>query len=272
MKGGEADHQAGTITGTRNVLDSSLKHHVKKLVHISSLSVVEWAGAPDNAVISESSPLEPRAGERGHYTRSKLQAELLVKSYSQEKGLPSVILRPGQIFGGSIPLMTPAVARRRGEGWIVLGDGEMRLPLVYIDDVVDAVMAAARSQLMHGEVIQLVDPEQFTQNQVIEMALGKEASVKHVPLPVLLTLGGMSELMLRPLKRPSPLSRYRLHSALSRRRFVNENTGLLGWSPRVGVREGIRRAMDKKPSTTDMAEMKGIKPTPRANVPAAAHA
>ena len=53
-----------------------------------------------------------------------------------------MILRPGQIFGGGIPLINGAVARNAGGRWLVLGDGKLELPLVYIDDVVDAILAA----------------------------------------------------------------------------------------------------------------------------------
>ena len=74
-----------------------------------------------------------------------------------------MILRPGQIFGGRIPLMTAAVARRAGGRHLVLGDGEMLLPLVYIDDVVDALRAGRQEQrCTGGEVIQIVDPESWT--------------------------------------------------------------------------------------------------------------
>ena len=63
--------------------------------------------------------------------------------------------------------MTAAVARRAAGRHLVLGDGEMLLPLVYIDDVVDALILAAKNGLHAGEVIQLVDPEAWTQNQVL---------------------------------------------------------------------------------------------------------
>ena len=45
MKGGWPEHERGTIEGTRNVLAACRKHAVGKLVHVSSLSVIDWAGA-----------------------------------------------------------------------------------------------------------------------------------------------------------------------------------------------------------------------------------
>ena len=46
-----------------------------------------------------------------------------------------------------------------GGCWVVLGDGKLELPLVYLDDVVDAIMQSIDKQLTRGEIIQLVDPE-----------------------------------------------------------------------------------------------------------------
>jgi predicted dehydrogenase/nucleoside-diphosphate-sugar epimerase len=240
MKGGWLDHQGGTIEGTRNVLAACRKHGVRKLVHTSSLSVIDWAGADAFAPVNEETALEGRAEERGSYTRAKLEAEKLV-SEEAARGLPAVIVRPGQIFGGRIPLMTAAVARRAAGRFVMLGDGEMPLPLVYIEDVVDALLLAAKSNLSHGEVIQVVDPEPWTQNQVLAEVHGTSVKVVRIPRVAVFAMGGASEVMLGLLGKKSPLSRYRLKSALALRRFDGHRAEeLLGWKPRIGVREGIR--------------------------------
>ena len=243
MKGGWEDHERATVIGTRNVVEACQRHGVRKLVHVSSMSVVDWAGS-EGGVLSESSPDEPRPEDRGHYTRAKLEAERIVRSAAAAGSLPAVILRPGQIFGGRIPLLTPAVARRVGGRWLVLGDGKLQLPLVYLDDVVDAVVSALDGPLAGGEVIQLIDPHLLTQNEVLATALPPGARVSRVPRPVLFGVGKLSELALGLLKRKSPLSAYRLRSALARVGFAPGRAGeLLGWEPRIGVVEGIRRAM-----------------------------
>jgi nucleoside-diphosphate-sugar epimerase len=241
MKGGWPEHQGGTIEGTRNVLDACRKHGIKKLIHVSSMSVIDWAGAEPFAPVDENTPFEERAEERGAYTRAKLEAEKLVSAEAQQ-GLPAVILRPGQIFGGRIPLMTAAVARRAGGRFLVLGDGEMPLPLVYIDDVIDALVLAAKSDLHRGEVIQIVDPEQWTQNQVLAEVCGPAAPVVRVPRQIVMAMGRASEMVLGLVGKKSPVSQYRLRSALALRRFDGRRAQeLLGWRPRVGVREGIHR-------------------------------
>ena len=242
MKGGWPDHKGGTVVGTQNVIDACKKHKVRQLVHISSMSVVDWAGSAGNGPVSEGSALEPRADERGAYTRAKLEAEQLVAG-AAAAGLPCVILRPGQIFGGGIPLINGAVARSAGGRWLVLGDGRIELPLVYIDDVVDAIMASIDKRLVLGEVIQLIDPDTLTQDDVLGLA-GRSKRVIKVPRPIIFALGKLSEYPLGALGRQSPVAVYRLKSALARLHYESERAHeLLGWTPRVGVREGIRRTL-----------------------------
>jgi nucleoside-diphosphate-sugar epimerase len=247
MKGGWAEHQCGTVVGTRNVLDACRRFGVKKLVHISSMSVVDWAGAEKGEPIDEGSALEPRAAERGSYTRAKLEAERLVEQCHRDHALPTVILRPGQIFGGRIPLLTPAVARRLGKRWLVLGNGRIVLPLVYMDDVVDAILVAAEGQVGNGGVFQIVDPARFTQNDVLRLAVGPRARVIRVPRLIVFAMGKVSELLLAPLRRKSPLSLYRLRSALAQRTFNSDRArSELGWAPRVGAARGIAHALQHR--------------------------
>lgn len=247
MKGPWAAFQCATIVGTRNVLDAAAKHGVKKLVHISSMSVIDWAGGGTNSAVTEKTPYEPHAESRGSYTQAKLEAERMVVEATQ-RGLPTVILRPGQIFGGKIPLLNAAVARRVAGRYLVLGEGDVRLPLVHMDDVVDAVMSAASSDLHAGEIIQLVDTG-VTQNDVLrELAQGKP--IVRIPRKVVFTLGGLSEVALGALKRTSPLSRYRLASALALRTFRSDGAKLIAWKPRTGVAEGIRRERTRNGSAS----------------------
>jgi nucleoside-diphosphate-sugar epimerase len=259
MKGSWKEHELGTVTGTENVVRACKQHRVKQLVYISSLSVVDWAGSAGNGavdepgsarrgsvaerqrgVIDEDAKLEPHAEARGAYTRAKLAAEKLVVAAAAD-GLPCVILRPGQIFGGGIPLINGAVARHAVGRWLVLGDGTLPLPLVYLDDVVDAIVNAIDKRLVHGEVIHIVDPERLTQRDVLELA-GHGDKVVKLPRSLVFALGKLSELPLAVVGKQSPISAYRLKSALARLTYESTRASeLLGWHPRVGVREGIKR-------------------------------
>jgi nucleoside-diphosphate-sugar epimerase/predicted dehydrogenase len=239
-KGNGILQHTSTVVGTRNIIESCLRHGVEQLVYISSLSVVDWAGARNGEPITEASPLEPMPHLRGAYTQSKLEAELLVRRAVAQAGLRAVILRPGQIFGGMLPLVNAAVARELLGRRVVLGDGTIRLPLVYIDDVVDAVCAAMDRSITGGDIIQLVDEALPTQNDILRSVFGTNGRVVRVPRSILFAVGWLSEIALRPLRRTSPLSRYRLRSALARRTYASSNAKrLLDWTPRVGVYDGM---------------------------------
>jgi 2-alkyl-3-oxoalkanoate reductase len=234
MKGTWPEHKRGTVDGTQHVVDACTKHRIKQLVHISSMSVIDWAGN-DARAVNEDATLEPHPDKRGEYTRAKLEAERIVVA-AAARGLPCVILRPGQIFGGGIPLITGAVARKAAGRWLVLGDGKLELPLIYIDDVVQAIVAALDKRITHGEIIQIIDPEHMTQEEVLAAA-GGARKILRVPRPLVSALGRLSDL---PLRNKSP--HYRLKSALARLHYESDRAEkLLGWRPQVGVREGIRR-------------------------------
>jgi 2-alkyl-3-oxoalkanoate reductase len=252
MKGAWLEHERATVAGTQNVIDSCLKHRVAKMVHISSMSVIDWAGQ-DGKTVDENSPLEPRAKERGNYTRAKLEAEQRVSRAARELGLPVVILRPGMIYGPKNPVLSGAVARKLGKRWLVLGNGKIRLPLIHIDDVVEAVMQASESPLRSGEIIQLVADRQPTQNEVLRAYAGPRARVIHLPRSIVFMLGGLSEIMLAPLKRPSPLSRYRLHSGLARLQYKSTQAATLlpQWNCQVDVLDPQAATQSGRPAPAE---------------------
>ena len=246
MSGGWPEHHCATVVGTRNVIDACHRAGSRQLVHVSSLSVLNQAAAAPGEPINETFPLEPRPDERGAYTRAKLEAELAVSAAAAE-GLPCVILRPGAIFGGGIPLLSSAIARPAGKRWMILGSGRLTVPLVYIDDVVDAVMAAVDRKLVSGEVIQLVDAERLTQEEILA-TVAANGRVIRIPRAAVLLAGKLSEYPLKRLGRQSPIGEYRLRSALAPMDFASDRAErLLGWRPRVGVREGIRRVTHEGP-------------------------
>jgi predicted dehydrogenase/nucleoside-diphosphate-sugar epimerase len=243
MSGDWDAFQGGTIEGTKNVLAAMQQHNVKKLVYISSMSVVDWAGSDQATVVDESASLEPRSDERGAYTKSKLEAEKLVVEASKTGYVDSVILRPGQIFGGKLPLMTGAVRRKAGSVSIVLGDGKLTLPMIYIDDVVHAINLSLEKEVESGTIVQLVDPSLWTQRDVIK-ASGEKGKVIYLPRAFVFGIGGLSEKVLGLIGKQSPFARYRLSSALARLKFESDRAEkVLGWKPIIGVKEGIQKCL-----------------------------
>ncbi len=117
------------------------------------------------------------------------------------------------------------------------------MPLVYRDDVVDALLLAAEPGRGDRQVINVVDTTPITQNEYLgyqRAALGIKAT--KLPLWFLMMAGAGIEMLGRALKRGVPLSRYKIRSLKPLYPFdVTAAEKLLGWKPRVGLGEGLRR-------------------------------
>jgi predicted dehydrogenase/nucleoside-diphosphate-sugar epimerase len=243
MKGSPADFRRGTVAGTRNVVDACLKHNVRRVVYVSSLSVLEHA-ALHRGKVTETWPLEPYADRRGAYTQTKLEGEQMVLAAVQDKGLPAVVIRPGVIFGPGVEPSSPAGSFAMFGRWIVVGDGSLTLPLVYVYDVVDALLLGSTRPDLEGKVVNLVDPTAVTQRHFIQIAQAAKPEIKvsYVPKSVLMMAAVGIEALGRLLKRNVPLSRYRIRSIRPLSNFDQTIAQeQLGWTPRVGVSEGLRR-------------------------------
>ncbi len=125
------------IDGTRNVLESSLKNNVNRVVHISSTAVY---GVPDVHPLFEH---HQRHGV-GPYGESKVQAEEVCEEY-RKKGLPVSILRPKSFIGtarlGVFQILYDWV--ESGVKIPIIGNGKNRYQLFEVEDLVDAILLAS---------------------------------------------------------------------------------------------------------------------------------
>lgn len=242
MRGSPRDFEAGTTWGTRNVIEACRTHATRRLVYVSSLSVLDHAGRVEGSTLDEHSAYEPEAQRRGAYTQTKLAAERAVRTAIRDDNLPAVILRPGQIFGPGAEKVTPNAVVALAGRWLAIGEGSQTLPLVYVDDVVDALLLAGEADVA-GELFNLVDPLEISQHEYLERAqrkLGGELKLMRVPKKLFLALAFGVEQLGRILRRDVPLTRYRVHSLRPLANFDSTAARTrLGWTPRVGVRRGL---------------------------------
>jgi predicted dehydrogenase/nucleoside-diphosphate-sugar epimerase len=250
MRGGSADFERGTVWGARNIVASCLKHSVKRLIYVSSLTVLDHAGHAAGEPVTESSPLEPHADRRGFYTQTKLEAEGIVLDAVREHNLPALILRPGQIFGRGAEKVPPSGTIAVAGRWVVVGSGELQLPLVYVEDVVDALLLAEERDCAAGSIFHLVDPEVVSQNEYLELcrnAPGNDIRILRPGAPVLYGSAILAEALGRLLRRKAPLSRYRLRSARPISPCdCSAAREKLGWTPRIGTRQGLKREFQRR--------------------------
>jgi nucleoside-diphosphate-sugar epimerase/predicted dehydrogenase len=245
MRGGAEDFRVATVGGTRAVVEACFRHGVRRLVYVSSLSVHDHAGRAPGAAVKEDAPYEPFPERRGAYTQTKLEAERIVLDAMRTRNLPAVVLRPGQIFGPGAETVAPSGAIALAGRWIIVGSGELRLPLVYVDDAADALAAAGESGAALGNVYQIADPHPVTQNEYARTAAASlPDKIKPLRLPRWFMMGAALgvELLGKLLKRNVPLTRYRVRSLRPLHPCdVSAAQRDLGWTPRTGAAEGLRR-------------------------------
>lgn len=242
MKGGPRAFEAGTVHGTRNVVDACLRHGNPRLVYVSSMSVFDHAGRDPAAKMVEASAYEPHPDRRGAYTQTKLAAEQIVLDAIRDHGLPAVVIRPGQIFGPGAERVTPNGVIALAGRWVAVGPGAQTLPLVYRDDVVDALLLAGERREAVGRVFNVVDPVPLAQADYLARARASVPGLRVVRSPtwLFLLLARGVELLGKVLKRDVPLTRYRVRSLRPLANFdtAAAQTGL-GWTPRTGVAHGM---------------------------------
>jgi nucleoside-diphosphate-sugar epimerase len=254
VRGSTSEFDRGTIVGTQNIVESAIRHKVRKLVYMSSLSVLK-AYPAQQAPLTEDSEFEPFPAMRGNYTRTKLAAEKYVVDAVRDRGLPAVILRPAEVIGAGAAVISSGVAQRRGSRLIVIGNGRLQVPMVHVEDLIDGVLLAEKSEFFDGSVFQFVDPLSLSQNEIIatfNRGTAKQLRVRHVPRFVFYALAAMLQSIFCILRRSAPLTVYRLRSALATRHFDGSRAERhLGWRPVRGVRAGLAEAIDglsKSPS------------------------
>jgi nucleoside-diphosphate-sugar epimerase len=242
------DFEEVNVEGTKRLLRLATECGVRNFVYLSSMSVYA-APADPQAQLDESAPLEPRAGERGSYTQTKLAAEAAVLEYARNHRFPRVVvLRPGTIYGPGSKLPTgrfqlPSSSNRP----IVAGSRRIPAGLVYVDDVIEAMLAAAQNPVASGSIYNLVDSGDCDQDELARtLQQVSEGRIRPIFVPYPLVWTAMFGVDLLSLVRHRKLgtARYRLRRTLAPMRFeCSAAERDLGWRRRVPLVVGLSRTM-----------------------------
>jgi nucleoside-diphosphate-sugar epimerase len=244
--GTEEGGQLSTLLGTSNILDLCKEYKVKKLVYISSCSVYGVADYKKNGVVTETSSLEHFPEKRGHYSNAKMKAEQLVADAMKKDELPVVCLRPGTIFGPGGEIYTPMMGFSLGTRmFIIIGNGEFRLPLVYIDNLIEAIVAAIEKDQSGSQIYNVVDPDNVTKKEYVELLLKKldpAARYFYFPYSMLYATVFFQEILTRLLRRPPFLTCYRLTSSQKNIRYDSSKIQKdLVWGPSCSTKDAFEK-------------------------------
>jgi nucleoside-diphosphate-sugar epimerase len=232
------------VGGTRNVLEAAVTASVERVVHVSSTDVY---GYPGGEAVDETYAATPF---RNWYAQTKLEAEAEVRHAASAHPLEVVILRPATVYGpGSVEVVGEIAKAIRKRNMLLIGGGRAVAGLVYVDNVVDAVMLALHHAAAPGQAFNVTDGLPTTWREFTDglaEGLGCPRVRWSMPYGLAAGIGFSLEHGYRLLRRttrldlPPLLSRQAVHVLGRDQDFSNRKAReLLGWEPRVGYAGGL---------------------------------
>lgn len=147
-----------TVDGTKTLAEAALAAGVSRFVHISTLFVHQRAGL---TAIDEQTALQPLAHD--NYGQNKLAAEEALAALGR-KGLSHIVLRPTRIYGPYSRTFTLRPLQALSQGRLAIGgDADVPANMVYVDNVVSAIVAALEAPpTRSGSAYLVTDREQVS--------------------------------------------------------------------------------------------------------------
>jgi nucleoside-diphosphate-sugar epimerase len=233
----DALYKEVNVGGTRIVVEECRKAGVQKLIYCSTQGV---HGNIDNPPGDENSPIAPE----DYYQQTKYEGEGEVRAHAGD--LEYTILRPTAIYGPGDPERFYMIFRRVAKGrFVMFGSGRTFYHPVYIDNLVDAFVLAMKPGIGSSEVYIIADEEYFPINELVKRvgkALNVNVSVPHLPILPLMVVGHVCERVCKPFGINPPIFPRRVDWFRQVRAFkIDKAKRDLGYVPRVGIDEGLRR-------------------------------
>jgi nucleoside-diphosphate-sugar epimerase len=236
---------ADTVDATRNLLEACRRAVVGRVLHVSSITVYGHPPLRDG-LVTEEEPLGQNLWVWDHYCRAKIRAEELCRQYDGDL----TIVRPTWLYGPRDRNTFPRVIEMIEAGRAALiGGGANPINILYAADLAEGAILAANQPAARGQVYNLSNEGGITQRQLLDLLtdlLGRPRITRHIPYRVAHWTGLLLETLGRVVgSRCPPLTRYAVSLVGRPTRFSSARARTqLGWQPRVGPEEGLRRTLE----------------------------
>ena len=249
------DYLRINVEGTRTLLTAAAEHGVARFVHASSPSV---AHAGSSIVGEGAGPADPERA-RGSYARSKAMSERLAlaadaAAQADGTGPAVVVIRPHLVWGPGDTQLVARVIRRAKAGRLpVIGSGAALVDTTYVDNAVDAFVAALdRCEQVRGESFVVTNGEPRPVSEIFAAwarAGGADTPARRIPKQLALLAGTAVDGVTAVRERfgvanetDPPLTRFLVEQLTTAHWFDQRRTReALGWSPKVSLDEGFAR-------------------------------
>ena len=209
------------VEGTLNVLEAARIHRTPRVVHTSTS---ETYGTAHYTPIDEKHPIHAQSP----YAASKIGADKIAESYWRAFQVPVATLRPFNAYGprqSARAVIPTVIAQALARDEVRLGELRPIRDLTFVRDTVAAYLAIAACDAAVGETV-------------------NAGTGKGMPI------GDLARLILSLMDREMPIvsEKERMRPETSEVfELVCDNrkaAALMGWSPKVSLRDGLRKTID----------------------------
>jgi len=242
IKGTREELFAANSRGTENLL-SAVEEETPPLQRFLFVSTQETLGIVEGAApAGEKTPIRPITA----YGQSKADAERIVKARSGN--LSWTIIRPSTVFGPRDPelfLFFKLVSR----GWVLSPKVDAKISVMFCDNLIPALYAAATSEACSGKVYHIADDETVTWEsfgQMIAESMEKKTRRLALPKGVLKCIGAVSSVYSAVTKNPATLNREKLQMMMQPNLMISNERAKqdFNFAPKVPLRQGIRETVE----------------------------
>jgi 2-alkyl-3-oxoalkanoate reductase len=231
------------VRGTGNVIAAARAAGVRRLVHISSPTVLFDGG--DQRLLDDAAPYA--ADAINEYARTKRIAEELVRDAGA--GLETVILRPKAIYGpGDRALVPRLLAAARRNRLPQIGDGTNEVDLTHVDDVVRAVQCALATERGIGQTFLVTGGQHVPLWDMIRAVIagvGLRTPSRVIAVGAAVALARALEALSVVTRREPMLTRYSVLALARTQTFdIRRAHQLLGYEPQVSIDAGLAGTID----------------------------
>lgn len=231
------------VDGVRNMLEACRGlQTLERFVMVGSMVV---HGMDDQINLDETAPLV-HTGDNYNYTKI-LSCQLAIE-YARNHGLPVVLCRAPYIYGPRDQQFFPRVIEALRSGrFKYIGDGNRPLTIVYVKNLVEALVLASRKPVAKGEVFLITDGESLTRRELVEMiceGMGYAKPQNHVPLAVARMLLPLVEWLGKVRHKRPILNRFQMKFMTTPLTFnITKARQVLGFRPLEAPRESLRKTI-----------------------------
>lgn len=204
--GGREEHARNSLGTTRNLITAMADAGVKRLIHISSIAVLEGSrktGGP----VDEKTPMIHDFESRGPYVWGKAESEEMARDLCGRLGIELRVIRPGPLVDFDAFEAPGRLGREVGPFFVAVGAKRSRLSLCEVQTAANVVRGYVEDFDASPPVLNLLEPDPPTREELVSRLKANRPDLKVIRIPSSLLWTGsrlavVAQRILRPAKSP----------------------------------------------------------------------